>query len=92
MADTLTLNRALQFPNGTFVYDSSGNQIDPKSTQGQEIIAIWNQQAVIRNQNTQQKIQFAWDTYPRDPQSRAQLLTSWGLDPNSPAPTGNSSS
>lgn len=85
-ANNITLNKSLIFPNRIYVFDASGRQIDPKSSQGIVIQAAWDYQTSVRKQNTDQHIKFAWDTYPRDDVKRQALLKSFGLAPNSPPP------
>lgn len=82
----VTVDVSKKFPNGTFVFHEDGSQVDPKSSEGTLIQSIWDHQKVVREQNTQQKISWAWTTYPRDDVARQNWLKSQGLDPNSPAP------
>lgn len=88
---SVNINQAWKFPNGVFIFHADGSQVNPTSDEGVGIQAIFNEQHKGVIANILQKIRFAWTTFPREPTKRAQFLQHFGIDPNSPAPTDNTS-
>lgn len=75
-----------KFRNGDMVFRQDGSQINPSEPEGKIIQRLWDFQGDFVKINKKQSVHFAWVTYPNDPTSRRNLLTSWGLDPDASDP------
>lgn len=79
MPRNVTIDKSKRFPNGVFIFDSGGVQIDPNSEQGKIIVRIYEIQEEIRKLNGEQQKQGIRTTFPRDPAKQAEYRKKFGL-------------
>jgi hypothetical protein len=54
-SNTVIINKAWIFPNGMYIFDTNGIQIDPNSQPGNDIRYLFWLQDYFRNENEKQK-------------------------------------
>lgn len=67
-----------EFPNGLYIFKGE-KQIDPQSTEGQQIQNIYQRQADTKVANYNQRIKWILTTYPKDIQKQKEFAETFNI-------------
>ena len=73
------MNKDLIFPNNLYIFNKNGEQIDPKSKEGKEIIKTFKLQEQIKKDNEEQNMKWIMSTFPNDKELQEKYKKKFGL-------------
>jgi len=73
------MNKDLIFPNNLYIFNKNGEQIDPNSREGKEIIKTFKLQEQIKKDNEEQNLKWIMSTFPNDKELQEKYKKKFGL-------------
>lgn len=73
------MDKELLFPNGLYIFNKEGNQIDPSSIEGEKIKSVFTIQEDIKKSNREQTLKWILDTFPNDKENQEKYKKKFGV-------------